>query len=362
MKVLHVAEVMQGGIATYLNEMLARHLIHSPGDQLLLICPAEHLPYLEPALRDAVEIRPYTRTGRNLGSLLRLWKFFRRTVRQWRPDLVHAHSSFAGGVCRLPYPGKSAPVVYCAHGWAFDQELHRYKQYLYAGLERLLAPRASQIIAISEHEKASAVRIGIPASRIAVVRYGLDTGRVLNDERHARESGPLCLLFVGRFDRQKGLDWLLEVMSHLSPDQVRLRLAGSPVLSKTASQSLPPGVTSLGWISSNELDQHIDTADAVIMPSRWEGFGLVAVEAMRRAVPVLVSDRGALAEVVGDGGIVFRLDAPEELVSMLPQLDRKALLEMGRRGRARFIQHFTASRMTDETLAIYRLALAPSIG
>lgn len=352
MKILHVSEILQGGVATYLNEMLPGHAARHPDDALMLLCPQEQLTYLSAALRSAVTIVPYQRTGRNLRSLLRLGAAYRRVLADWQPDLVHAHSSFAGGICRLVRTG--TPLIYCPHGWSFDQDGMPLKTRIYASLERLLQHRAQRIIAISNFERDSAIRRGLQASRIAVVRYGLSSDRVIDGERPPAAEGPLQLLFIGRFDRQKGLDWLLDVMQRIPQDRVRLKIMGGAVLGSGRALELPAGVESLGWVPAADIDRHIDAADAVVMPSRWEGFGLVAAEALRRAVPVLVSNRGALPEVVGDAGIVFDLDDPARLARLLLELDRGHLRELGRRGRSRFLEYFTAERMIGETLGLYR--------
>lgn len=354
MRILHVAEALQGGVATYLNELLGSHRNYSPSDRLLLVCPEHQVPYLGPALQLAAEVRTYSSSGRNPASLLRLRACFDRAVRQWSPDVIHLHGSFAGAVCRWPIRGRRVPLLYCAHGWAFDRELPAYKQKIYAGIERLLAIATDRIIAISEHDCASAIRAGLRAELIATVRLGLSPDRTLDGERSVIGGGPLRLLFIGRFDRQKGLDWLLDLVARLGPERVQLTLIGSAVLAASAVAALPPGVTALGWVAASEIDRHVDAADAVIMPSRWEGFGLVALEAMRRAVPVLVSDRGALAEVVGDGGFVFPLESTDVAAQLLTQLDRPTLLAAGRRGRERFLSHFRSERMVSETLALYR--------
>ncbi len=94
--------------------------------------------------------------------------------------------------------------------------------------------------------------------------------------------------------------------------------------------------------------------DSIVVPSRWEGFGLVVLEAMRTGKPAIVSPNGALPDLVVDGetGVIVRPLTPEALATALRSLDRARLSKMGRAAYARFVDHHTSDRMN---VAIDRL-------
>ncbi|MFX6269921.1 glycosyltransferase, partial [Acinetobacter baumannii] len=85
-------------------------------------------------------------------------------------------------------------------------------------------------------------------------------------------------------------------------------------------------------------------ADVIVVPSRWEGFGLIAVEAMRAGLAVIASRVGGLAEVVEEGvtGFLVEPDKPEEIVNILRTVTREQLHEMGNAGREHFLNEFTS--------------------
>lgn len=356
-RVLHVTEILQGGVATYMNELLSWQGAHFGANRVALVCPLEHLSNLGWQARDTVQIYTYSRSGRNPISLARLVQRYRNVVHTWHPTLLHVHSTFAGGICRLPWLKPHIPMVYCAHGWAFVREDAAWMPWLYAWVERVLQYRADTIVAITHHEKQLAVKAGLDGAHIYAVRCGL---RDLPDfkERKVHSSGePLQLLFIGRFDRQKGLDWLLHFIQRMDSHQLQLSVVGADVLSRSSLPSITaPHVHFYGWASPEQVEAQLDACDAVIMPSRWEGFGLVAIEAMRKGVPVIASNRGALPEVLGHGeaGWLFDLDRPEALRKLLLGLTQADLVERGRCGRIRFAEKFTGDRMNKETISLYK--------
>lgn len=356
-RVLHVTEFLQGGIATYMNELLPWQGRHFGRGQVALVCPEEQSACLSAEVHDAVQLFPYYRGGRGPAALLRLARCYRKVVRDWRPSLVHVHSSFAGVICRLPVLKPDVPLIYCAHGWAFARDDAPWLCRLFAWVERQLQSRADAIIAISQHEKELAVAAGLDESRICVVSNGLSDIPDYRERKARVADGPLRLLFIGRLDRQKGLDWLLKFMQGTDPAKVQLDVVGAAVHSSgTSAGNILANVHFFGWRSPKEVGACLDACDAVIMPSRWEGFGLVAVEAMRKGVPVLASNRGALPEIVGNhqAGWIFDLDKPTMLRKQLTSIASVELMRRGRRGRIRYLEKFTSQRMNEETAALYR--------
>jgi glycosyltransferase involved in cell wall biosynthesis len=103
--------------------------------------------------------------------------------------------------------------------------------------------------------------------------------------------------------------------------------------------------------------------DAVVMPSRWEAFGLVAIEAMRAGVAVIGSNRGALPEVIrnGIGGRIFDLDDPDALGRLLEELDADELRRLGESGRHRWERKYVADRMYQLTCEAYESVLAAPV-
>ena len=113
----------------------------------------------------------------------------------------------------------------------------------------------------------------------------------------------------------------------------------------------------IGWLPRESLDAYYAAADGLVVPSRWEGFGLVAIEAMRAGTAVIASNRGSLPELVEHGitGYIFNLDETDlgELEGTLRGLDKNRLREMGAAATRLFEQGFTAESMNRGILDVY---------
>ncbi|GHA25433.1 glycosyl transferase [Devosia pacifica] len=347
MRVLHFAETLYGGTGTYLNEVLG--LQSNAYQRVVVLCPEDQRHLIDSA---GVEVVGIQGGGRTLSGLVALANGWRHHLRSTAYDVVHLHSSFAGAIGRL-VTRPAARLVYCAHGWAFAGEAGRRGALLYALAERALALSTDAIVNISESETRLAASWGLPGARCVQVANGLRDAACtpLPPNRKAK-----ALLFVGRYDRQKGLDLLLEAMPMLAEDGFTLTMIGGNVIGHSVRpEALPAGVIDRGWQTGEDIQQAMAAADAVIVPSRWEGFGLVAVEAMRAGRPVVCSDVGGLPELVEDGvtGLVARPES-RSLAETIRRLRQYDLAEMGVRAREKFESAYRAERVFAQLDAIYR--------
>jgi glycosyltransferase involved in cell wall biosynthesis len=351
MRVLHIAESAQGGVGSYLSYM-APHQIETLGrGNVRLIVPEQHRGPVGPLPPGVV--RTFDRPGRSPASLQTLANALDDEVRAFEPDVIHAHSTFAGLVARGMFgPQRRRPaIVYCPHGWAFNVEAAPWKMGAMAWAERLMALGCDTVIAISKHEEAEALRIGIPPDKVRLVTSGIPEAPAAIPQPW--DDARLKVLFIGRLDRQKGVDVLLDAVRPLQ-DQVCVRVAGASVADGLAVEQLP-NVEMLGWLDPARIAGQLEAADVLVAPSRWEGFGLAAVEAMRAGRPVVASGVGGLREVVADG-CTGRLVEPGSVDAL-----RRALLldgpstrrAMGEQGRMRYLDLFTALRMNEGVLDLY---------
>ena len=354
MRILHIAESAQGGVGTYLTEILSDQARRYGGDRVRALVPAQHAAHLSGV--DRRLLIPWRRKHRSVRGMMSLAGAIARAVDDVRPTIVHAHSSFAGAVLRLMYGSwrrATFRIVYCPHGWAFDRRSSAWKRRLIEGVERLLAPAADRIVLISDHERREGARIGIDPAALTLVLNGITD---LHSERPARwQDDRVRVLFVGRLDTQKGFDTLLDAVEPIQ-DHVAVRVIGKAVAGPaTTPRKRSPQIEYLGWRSLSEVATEIAAADVVVVPSRWEGFGLVALEAMCGGCAVVASDVGGLREIVVDGetGYLVPPDRPERLMHALARHDRATWQAMGAAGRARYETLFTAQRMTAELAALY---------
>lgn len=353
LKILHVAETVRGGIATYFNELHGHQVAGFGAANIRYVIPADHRPDLV-AVEDAA-IVGFDRRGRDPGSLWRMVLATLAQVRTQRPDIVHLHSTFAGMVLR-PILKLAAPrtrVIYCPHGWAFSRETSKLSHFATKTIERLLAPLCDRIICISQSEREAGIAAGLSTAKLALVRSGIGAARP-SAPRASWDDPRTKVLFVGRLDRQKGYDLLIEAARKVE-SQVHLRMIGSAVVGSEKAADPPANVEMLGWQGREAIEAQLDLADVAIIPSRWEGFGLVALEAMRARKPVIAFAIGALPEIVEDGvtGFLCSPVATQPLVEALDHCSRAPLATMGERGYERFLKLFRSDQMNYALTTVY---------
>lgn len=357
MIIVHIGEIITGGVATYLETLYSAH---SKEHTLYIFGSRSKSEERIVRLEGFRSIDPYTR---NMFSMLMAFVRCRQLLKEIKPDVIHVHSSFAGIYGRLAALSLlwHHRVVYCAHGWSFLMRVPPYKKQVYTLMERLFSYCCKVIIAISDCEYNAALRAGLDRKKLYKVYSGIETGLapLKHDKRLDRLFFPdkINLLFLGRYDRSKGFDRLMDFFSSYKNDTIVLHTAGSPVID--AAVKIADGVIDHGWVEHSMVPQLLRRCDAVIVPSRWEGFGLVVLEAMKYGKAVLVSERGALPELVQEGlnGEVFRFDNDASWVAMLNGLGREHLKRMGEHGSAMFSKSYTASAMAEQLNRLYTAIL-----
>lgn len=287
---------------------------------------------------------------RRLASLLRSGDY----------DLAHAHLVHADwhlGVASLLAP--EVPIVSSKHN---HDPFRRRRSFRLA--EEATIRRYTQVIAISDSLGEFTTRW---ARRPTVtVRYGLSCPPQL-DPRPA-EVEPR-LLAVGRLEPQKGFDVLLEAMRSVveSVPEASLAIAGEG----SERERLERLIDELGLAASvrllgrrEDVSRLLAGSFAFVHPARWEGFGLVLLEAMREGVPVIATRVGAIPEVVSEDATALLVPAedPDRLAAAVVRLLRDPGLAatMGRAGFERLRNRFSPQRMGEEVARVYELALSGS--
>lgn len=358
-KILHCAETVQGGIASYLKPLLPMQVQRYGKGQITLIGPQWQQQFLPTC--DGARTLAFDSRGSRVARAWRLARQVVRMVREERFDIVHIHSTYAGALTRplLWLSGVKCKVVYCPHGWAFFRQMPSWARRLTQWVERGLSYLTDEIVCVSDYERRCALQIGIPANRLKVIINGIPSRAPEPADFSPRwMTGRKRLLFVGRFDQQKGIDTFLAMMRLLG-DEAQAYAIGGAVLEDQQIQALPDNVTLIEWLDAASLEAYFQSADVLVMPSRWEGLPLVAAEAMRARLAVLGSDVGGIPEIVDDGvtGTIVPRCTPQSLAAAVRQTSRDQWKQMGTAGRARFEQHFTIERVHRELCAIYESLL-----
>lgn len=236
-------------------------------------------------------------------------------------DLVHSHYWLSGQVGRCVARGWRVPHVIVFH------TLGKLKNRVFEApvepetrlrAERDLCADSHRIIATTEAEKSALVELyGAPGERVAVIPCGVDlTGfQPVNrgEARHllgVHQDDPL-VLYVGRFDPVKGLDDLLTAMALIRADRpVRLMVVGGDgdaaaearsIRELSARLGVSDRVTFAGRVSHEDLPVYYSASDVLAVPSHYESFGLVALEALACGTPIVATPVGAMNALLADG-------------------------------------------------------------
>jgi len=241
-------------------------------------------------------------------------------VRRWRPDVIHAHDWLVAQTAITIAEVTGAPLVATMHateagrhqGW-----LPRPLNLAIHSVERWLAHKASTIITCSSAMHDEVTRLfDKPADQVAVIPNGIDpvlwrtTPRSRAAARSTRRGDGPLLVFAGRLVHEKGvqtlIDALPDVRRHWS--HVRLTVAGTgPYMDELQAlarrRRVARAIDWTGFMAEADLAALFGAADAVVVPSIYEPFGLVALEAAAAHAPLVVTDTGGLSDLVMAGAV-----------------------------------------------------------
>ncbi|HEI8865685.1 glycosyltransferase [Serratia sp. AKBS12] len=357
MKVLHAAETIKGGVATVMRQIILANVADPEIKDVHCLIPRDQ--------KDEVKVLPqetvltFKRSGRNPISFLSFVFKFISTLVQYKPDLIHLHSTFAGVLGRLVlilcYPIYRPKVIYCPHAFSFLMEGGNAKRLVYKIIEKGLLPITDAVICVSEFERKAAIEHGLNAKKLKVVYNGVPIASDTDVYPNPFRQDVINLLFVGRFDYQKGFDILSKMVNDLAGKPYHLTIIGGAVHSDELQYELPQ-TTFTGWLSSDQIAPYFFHADVLIIPSRWEGFAMVPLEAMSYGTPIISSNCTSFPEMITPGvnGYMFDITSPSELPKIIEGKSKEDWRLLGINAKAIFLNKFKADKMIAETIKIYK--------
>jgi glycosyltransferase involved in cell wall biosynthesis len=277
-----------------------------------------------------------------------------------RPELLHTHLVHAEWYALLAGAAARVPLRFTTkHGF------NEFREAPYFGVaDRAVASLAHVHIAISRGLARYLEDVeGFDRESFEIVHYVIEP----NGEPNPYDEPVPRLLCVGRLIPIKGHIVLLRAFAEARKrlPELELEIAGrgplEPALKALATElGIQESVTFLGHVSP--IQAAIERAAVVVVPSMGEGFGMVALEAMERARPVIAANIGGLSELVRDGetGILVPAGEAEPLADAIVQVagDLELARAMGDAGRRRALSRFLQTACTERTELLYEDALA----
>lgn len=285
----------------------------------------------------------------------------------WQPDVVHAHDWLVAHPAIALAEYFDVPLVSTLHateagrhsGWLsgkINRQVHSVEWWLANESDALITCSASM------HDEVTAL-YGDDLPQISVIRNGIDITTWSYRERAPR-SGPPRLLYVGRLEYEKGVQDAIAALPRIRRIHpgTTLVVAGEGTQSEWLREQarihrVARSVNFVGNLDHTELLGWLHIADAIVLPSRYEPFGIIALEAAAAGTPLIASTAGGLGEAVvhGSTGLSFPPGDVAALASAVRETldDPAGAQERARAARARLTDDFDWGQVAEETAQVY---------
>ena len=313
-KIVHIAQ-SAGGVAEYLYMFLKK--FNSKDYENILIVSQDYEKQIEKFKKYTTEtyIVPMVRDIKLKDDLKSTYKV-RKILKKEKPDIVYLHSSKAGAIGRLALLlNFKTKILYNAHGWYFNADIGEKKKKVIALIERILAIKTNKIINISKSEYDSAIRYKIASKKkMCIIENGIDFSKFQDSEKYRKSTrekfsikeNEIVVGVVGRLSEQKDPITTIKAFNEVYKENrnVKLMYVGSGELEEKVKKyakehSILDRVIITGWVSN--VEEYIPAFDIAVLPSKWEGFGLVLIEYMACNKPIVATNVGGICDIIEDG-------------------------------------------------------------
>jgi glycosyltransferase involved in cell wall biosynthesis len=346
-----------GGIRRHVTLLAARLVQHY---DVMLFAPEDFsLDRPVPAVQHIpLPISARTRFFHDFRTVLSLT----RLLESHSCDLVHAHGIRAAVIGVWAASRIGIPAVFSAHN------LLERPSLIVRRILSTLAARSVKIIAVSNAVKETLIQAGISGEKIEIVPNGIDLDEIDSANAEPLPTTGKVIAGIGRLSPEKGFDFLIQAFGRIVPfcPEAHLYLAGTG-LEEAKLRAQAELLTNcdrihfLGYVA--ETASVYRAADVVAVPSRQEGQGIVALEAMAYRKPFVAFDVGGLRETVGgsQAGLLVKPEHVEALAEALLLLlrDPAQCRLMGEAGRKRVEQEYTADLMAQRIMQTYKGTTTP---
>lgn len=302
----------------------------------------------------------------NRFSPIRAWQAVwavQKALADFKPDIIHCHSSGAAVFGRLAVRGRS-PTLYTAHGWGFNLGVPRLQKYIAIGVEKILSRYTKKIICVGNFVRDLALKYEIaPVEKLIVVYNGIEEAA-----QSVRSSdGKVKITFVGRLAEPKNPLFLLKAFVGL-PQELKNRCEVLIIGDGQKRQELVDFIKKnrlgmvrlLGNLPRQEVLENLLVSGIFTLISEWEGLPITILEAMSAGLPVIATDVGGISEAIDPscGFLIKRGDLAglqEALIKLIT--DKNLRKTMGENARRIIENKFSLNKMLVETENLYKSLL-----
>jgi glycogen synthase len=300
----------------------------------------------------------------------------RAVLTDWSPDLVHGHDWIAAEQTFLSADMWGVPSAITIHA----TEIGRHSGWLSSRLskivharERAAVEQADSLIVCSTAMKSELVHnLCANINKIEVIPNGVCTDSPAAKRVDQVRSGDgFEVVFVGRLEWEKGIHHVIDALAVLNDSTIHFHVIGSgsqlsALSAKVTRKGLSESVTFHGYLSQEKMLEVLSKADAAVIPSSYEPFGIVALELGVQGIPLIVSKAGGLRETVptSEFGYVLSNVDGHHIAALLQEIraDRSEAQKRSESLKHRIEQEFTWSHVAAETIEHYREILGSRVG
>lgn len=369
MRICFVLEASGGGAGRHVLD-LSRGLVARGHEVHLVYSPVRAEPIFLESLREARVSLSQLDIQRGIGpaDLKSAWQLGRLLSEKGPFDVVHAHSSKAGAVLRLA-PGHHGKIVYTPHAFrSLDPTTRPLPRAFFDIVESLLALRTDALILVSQDECDHALRAGISARKLHVIRNSIPPLALRPRAEVRRElrvaDGEVVVGFVGRFSYQKAPEIFVEALEDVMAVQPRVVavMVGDgdqrPEVARRVAAS--PFADRFRLVGARRSADYLAGFDLLAMTSRYEAMSYVMLEALAAHLPLVTTPVAGAGEIIvqNDNGVIVNTHDASPIGAAIARItaDDAALARMSERAGARDAA-LNGDVMVAETEALYRRLL-----
>ena len=347
--------VIEGGLARHVRK-LSEHLVDQGVEVHVLTRSGRHLPAVEErhgVVVHRIDQPPFPRDAKAFVAWVAKMNDAMATRgtqldEELRFDLIHSHDWLVAGAAERVAGRRGRPWVATVHATEYGRHqgwVQNYPQSHIHAAERDMVRSADRVITCSRYMRSHVADVfGVPAAKVTAMQNGIDPGDLEPvaddlDALRARYARPdeLLVLLVGRLVYEKGFHLALDALAPVIKrhGNVRFLVAGTGTAeAELRRQAWRLGLhrkgVFLGWVGDDMLHSLYRIADLCIVPSIYEPFGIVALEAMASGCLCVVADTGGLREVIPDDGTVGLRFPSRDSAALQEILERVLSDDVGR--------------------------------
>lgn len=279
-------------------------------------------------------------------------------------DIVHTHDRAPDFMGTMAGIRSNSKIISTVHNLDYIWKNNSLKDYYHRIKEKTRLHKTDFIIAISSGIKEYFLsHTHFDPNRIFLIRHGIEVNKfqVSNHNPDLEFKEKIKIGLIGRFTKQKGQDFFIKVVKSIQNynDKFHFYFVGEGELKKFIQNEIQKQsinnitlMDNIDWIPS-----FLKSIDLLVIPSRWEGFGIVAIEAMASGLPVFASNVMGLNEIIKDQktGLLLPADDIHTWNNAILKFSKKQGKLWGAEGEKRVKKYFSINRMIKSTYEIYNL-------